>query len=99
MAMKVGDRIRDNDPRTGGRVVTLTGVGSVNGVDYVTYKAGTRKARIRLDRVYPFGSKRKTGWSRADNVSLSHSAQAETRQETGHHYDSQGYCDNPGRGY
>lgn len=54
-----GMKLRDNDPRFKGRVVTVK---SVLG-DYAQYQAGKRTAKIRLDRIYDDGKERKSGFS------------------------------------
>lgn len=61
----VGTRLRDLDPRTNGRVVTVTAVTK----KHAEYQAGVRKAKISLDRIFPFGSTRKSGYAVADPVS------------------------------
>ena len=71
--VKVGDRLRDNDPRSNGKVVEVIDIttGTLSsalnfprGVTYAVYNAGKRKAKIRTDRIYADdGKTRKTGWT------------------------------------
>lgn len=55
-----GDKIRDNDPRMGNRVLTIDYVG-----DGVRIRAGDgfRRTWIRTDRIFTDGKPRKTGFS------------------------------------
>ena len=78
--------------KTGDKVRIYSGpeedhVFAVNGV---RYHEGTRwhKAGFQYERVYLNGSR----WIWEDNV-------VSAGDRRGWHYDSQGYCDNPGRGY
>ena len=72
-AVKVGDRIRDNDPWMIDRVLVVKAVeeGRRHGQDPATFviasKHGgddkTHQTRIRLDRIHTDGKPRRSGWS------------------------------------
>ncbi len=65
MGIKVGDRIKDNDPRMAHRVLTITAVGVVgtHGVDSVFAKAPTgQEVRIMATRIYSDGKPRRSGF-------------------------------------
>lgn len=57
--IKVGDYIRDLDPRSNGKTVQITRIGS----EYVSYQAGKRIANVRIDRIRPAGATQKSGWA------------------------------------
>lgn len=60
--IKIGDKLRNNDPRKNGEIVTVTGV--VRGSnEYVTYRAWTRKAKIACDRIFTDGKDRHQGYN------------------------------------
>lgn len=64
--MKIGDRIRDNDPRSNHRVLTITGFGMVTeaGVQRVRAKpVNGREVSIGTARIYADGKPRRTGFS------------------------------------
>ena len=69
MKVKVGDKLRDNDKRQKGRVVTVTEVwdfGDPDGDDSMfvaVYHTGKRHARIRFDRIFTDGKKRQRGFN------------------------------------
>lgn len=59
--LKVGDRIRDNDPRMKGRVLRVTFVGAVTGI-----QAEDSIGRLRWydpERIHTDGKPRRTGFS------------------------------------
>lgn len=62
--LKVGDRLRNNDPRIPDgdprKVVTVT---STLGNSYVVYEASTRTARITVTRIFDDGKKRSQGYN------------------------------------
>jgi hypothetical protein len=65
MGIKVGDRIKDNDPRMAHRVLTITAVGVVGtcGVDSVFAKTPTgQEVRIMATRIYSDGKPRRSGF-------------------------------------
>lgn len=64
--VKVGDRIKDNDPRTSGRVLIVEEVVPGHPHSYancVDAHNPQRKPRIRLDRIYTDGKPRRTGFT------------------------------------
>lgn len=64
--VKVGDYLRNNDPRENGKMVKVLAViqkTSIPGSGQAWYQAGVRKAKISLDRIYADGKKRSTGWT------------------------------------
>lgn len=64
MAIKVGDKIRNNDPRGRYNDITVETIEvTMDGVEYATYHAGGRINRIRLDRIHTDGKPRHQGWS------------------------------------
>lgn len=57
--MKVGDKIRDNDPRMGtNRVLTIAEISD----GYVVAVSWGRRFRIRADRIHADGKKRRSGF-------------------------------------
>lgn len=61
--IRKGTVIANNDPRCVGHQATILGLVAEVGTVYAAYQAGTRKARIRLDRIHTDGKQRRTGWS------------------------------------
>ena len=63
--IKAGDELCNNDPRAGGAIVKVVAVAKdpKDGAWYAYYHAGTRKARIRFDRIYPTGTVRAQGYT------------------------------------
>lgn len=69
MDIKIGDRIRNNDPRFAGQVVTIdeTYFDSVN--KYAIWygvkdgKRVGRKNKVRTDRIFPAGTNCRQGWT------------------------------------
>lgn len=63
--MKVGDKLKDNDPRMANRVLTITAIGvvSTNGIESVRAKgrAGP-EVRISTRRIYSDGKPRRSGF-------------------------------------
>lgn len=62
MNIKEGTLLKNNDPRVAGTAAAVIRVKNVIG-GYAYYDAPTRRAKIRLDRIYPAGSTRKGGYS------------------------------------
>ena len=64
-ALKVGDRIKDNDPRMPNRVMTVTAIKTGEGKAVVSERPGdrTHETRISLARIHLDGKPRRTGWS------------------------------------
>jgi hypothetical protein len=50
--IKIGDRLRNNDPRAGGREVAVIAIVNLFSDWYACYQAGRRVARVRMDRIY-----------------------------------------------
>lgn len=61
--VKQGSILRDNDPRSEGRMVTVLRVVNRDGRLCAEYQAGHRRAYIRIDRIFTDGTRHKTGWS------------------------------------
>lgn len=62
--VKKGSWIKDNDPRSKDNPSKeVLAIEDVRGTKYAVYKAGKRKARIRLDRIFQDGAVRKVGWT------------------------------------
>lgn len=60
LGITVGTVLVDLDPRTKGkRFITVTAVTR----KHIEYQAGVRKAKVSIDRVYPAGSTKKSGYS------------------------------------
>jgi len=58
--MKVGQMIKDNDPRVGNRVLKIIDFDG----DYAIAKQGRlHSVRIRVDRIYNDGKQRRSGFS------------------------------------
>lgn len=57
--IEIGTRLKNNDPRKNGEIVTVTFVKG----DYVWYHTGKRKAKIALDRIYPSNKATARGYS------------------------------------
>jgi hypothetical protein len=63
--MKVGDKIKDNDPRIPyARVLTVIEVGETH---VMAVHGNFRPVRIRIDRVFPFLAGRKIGFTLIDS--------------------------------
>lgn len=58
--LKVGDRIKDNDPRMGHRVLTIESID----VRYVSAGTKYRQFRILRSRIFTDDKPRRTGFSR-----------------------------------
>lgn len=58
-ALKVGDKLRDNDARMNGRFVEVVWLG----LDYVVITSGKRKARVQRRRIHTDGVSRTSGFS------------------------------------
>lgn len=58
--LKVGDRIKDNDPRMTGRVLRVLEIWPTHIKAVASY---CRPVTIRIDRIYPAGSARKSGFT------------------------------------
>ena len=59
MEIKVGDKIKDNDPRVGNRILTVREVGK----KFVEAKAPSgRIVSIRMDRIHTDGKPRRSGF-------------------------------------
>lgn len=69
MKVVVGDKLRDNDKRQKGRIVTVTEVLDFGmppeDEDYFVarYHTGKRVASIRFDRIFTDGKKRQRGFN------------------------------------
>ena len=58
--MKIGEKIKDNDPRVGKRILKIIDFDG----DYVIAKQGDlHSVRIRKDRIYSDGKARKNGFT------------------------------------
>lgn len=62
MGVGVGDRIKDNDPRIGDRVLTVARIGG--GFLWAYRAKGHREYRIKINRVYTDGKPRRSGFSK-----------------------------------
>ncbi|MBS7812308.1 hypothetical protein [Roseococcus pinisoli] len=62
--ISLDDRIKDNDPRSPGRVLTVTGFENVSGIPMVLCKTGARNVKVPLSRIYLDDKERRTGFSR-----------------------------------
>lgn len=60
--IREGTKLLNNDKRSGFSVVVVTRVTDT----HVYYQAGTRKAKIALNRIYPFGTKKAQGYNLAE---------------------------------
>lgn len=67
MKVRVGDKLRDNDKRQKGRIVTITHIFTYGEVDenrfVARYHTGKRDAGIRFDRIFTDGKKRQRGFN------------------------------------
>lgn len=61
--LKVGDLIRDNDPRSTARTLKVTAIGDEK---VLARRANRPEVAISLSRVYVDGKQRKSGWSRVE---------------------------------
>lgn len=53
LGLKLGDKLRDNDPRTEGkRIITITRFTRPGGKWYAEYFSGHRNCRVSFDRIY-----------------------------------------------
>lgn len=59
MKIKVGDVLRDNDPRFKGRTVVVVYAGDT----YVSYAGKSRWCSIKTRRIFTDGKKRAQGWN------------------------------------
>ena len=59
MSIKVGTVLLDNDPRNGGRTITVLKVDK----KYAYYYTGKRTCRIRLNRIFLDQQKRARGYN------------------------------------
>ena len=61
--MKIGQKIKDNDPRVGNRILKIIDFDG----DYVIAKqGGLHSVRIRNDRIYTDGKPRRNGFTLID---------------------------------
>ena len=67
--MKIGDKLKDNDPRMSNRVLTITAIGVVNtsGAESVRAKRACKGAygpevRISTKRIFTDGKRRRYGF-------------------------------------
>ncbi len=63
--MKIGDKLKDNDPRMSNRVLTITAIGVVNtsGAESVRAKrAYGPEVRISTKRIFTDGKRRRYGF-------------------------------------
>ena len=63
--MKIGDKLKDNDPRMANRVLTITAIGVVNtsGAESVRAKGrGGPEVRISTKRIFTDGKRRRYGF-------------------------------------
>lgn len=60
--MKNGDELRDNDPRmySGNRVLEIIGIDKTH---VIARQGNLHPVRIRIDRIYPEGKQRRTGFT------------------------------------
>lgn len=59
MGIKVGDKLKDNDPRVGNRILTVMKIG----YSFVKAKAPSgRIVSIRMDRIHTDGKPRRSGF-------------------------------------
>ncbi len=59
MGIKVGDKLKDNDPRVGNRILTVMKIGH----GFVEAKAPSgRIVEIRVDRIHTDGKPRRSGF-------------------------------------
>jgi hypothetical protein len=65
--LTVGTRLRNNDPRVPDtdpyKIVTVLGVGPINGEVVASYQARTRLAHIKLSRIFDDGKNRHQGYN------------------------------------
>jgi hypothetical protein len=60
--VKVGDVIRDNDPRRPDKFVEVKFIRQIGSTVYAIYDAGRRHARIDTDRIFNDTKRRNIGW-------------------------------------
>ena len=58
--MKIGQKIKDNDPRVGNRVLKII---DVDGDYVIAQQGGLHSVRIRRDRIYTDGKPRRSGFT------------------------------------
>lgn len=65
LKIKVGDRLQSNDPRDDGKIIVVKAVYKerTSKKYYAIYQAGVRKAKLRFDRIFTDGKKRRQGYS------------------------------------
>lgn len=70
MGIQIGDRIRDNDPRSLGSTRIVTAISPPTMLEHRRVSASLRggsdktgETRIRLDRIHTDGKPRRSGWS------------------------------------
>lgn len=73
MKVNIGDKLRDNDKRQKGRIVTITDIWTFGAdatdpnvcTDFfiARYHTGKREAGIRFDRIFTDGKKRQRGFN------------------------------------
>lgn len=68
--LRVGSRLLDNDPRKGGRIVSVLSVSAWTDTEgIVTYNTGKRTATISFARIYTDGKARHQGFNLISNES------------------------------
>ena len=63
--MKIGDKLKDNDPRMANRVLTITAIGVVNTSGAESVRAKGRcgpEVRISTKRIFTDGKRRRYGF-------------------------------------
>lgn len=69
MDIKISDRIRNNDPRFAGQVVTVDELFHTFSATYAVWygvkdgKRVGRKNKVRTDRIFPAGTNCRQGWT------------------------------------
>jgi hypothetical protein len=58
--LKVGTKLRDNDPRVGGTELMIA---RIEGEHAICYRGGKRTVKIQLKRIHCDGKPRRTGFS------------------------------------
>ncbi|WP_421991673.1 hypothetical protein [Roseococcus sp.] len=64
--LEIGDRLRDNDPRMPGRILTVVDFVDVSGIRMAACRTGARNVKVSLTRIFLDDKERRTGFSRVN---------------------------------
>jgi hypothetical protein len=74
LPVKVGSKIRNNDPRANGKietVIAIVGDGTAAfDKNYAVYQGATRRHKVRCDRIAEGGNNNNQGWTCVDGLDV-----------------------------